>query len=178
MSKSTVAKRYANALFQVAKEKNVVIEVNEDLQELVKLIQENQQFVSLLTSPKFSAERKKEIVKELFANANPIVQNALQLLIDKKRMNEALNLAEEFKTLAADAQGYAEATVYTTRELTEQEKNEISSAFGKLVGKEKLAITNVVEPAVLGGVRVQIGNYIFDNTVASKLESLKRTLVG
>lgn len=177
MSRSTVAKRYAGALFQVAQENNNVIEVNQDLQELVKVIQENQEFVSLLTSPKFSSERKKQFVTDVFKDANPVVLNALQLLIDKKRMNELLNVAEEFKVLAADAQGYAEATVFTTRELTEEEKNELSTSFGKLVGKEKLEITNVVEPSVLGGVRVQIGNYIFDNTVANKLESLKRTLV-
>lgn len=76
------------------------------------------------------------------------------------------------------ALGSAEATVYSTRELTDSEKNEISTAFAKLVGKEKLIIKNVIEPSLLGGVRVQIGNYIFDNTVANKLEGLKRTLVG
>ncbi|NLY78634.1 MAG: F0F1 ATP synthase subunit delta [Lysinibacillus sp.] len=178
MTRSTVAKRYAGALFLVAQEKNTVAEVNQDLQELAKVLQENQDFVSLITSPKFSSERKKEIVSEVLKDANPVVLNTLHLLIDKKRTNEILHIAEEFKQLAADAQGYAEATVYTTRELTEEEKNELSTSFGKLVGKEKLEITNVVDPSVLGGVRVQIGNYIYDNTVVNKLESLRRTLVG
>lgn len=178
MSQSTIAKRYAGALFQLAQEKQVVEEVNEDLQELVKVIENNSELISLLATPKFSTERKKEIVAEIFSSANKIVLNTLELLIDKKRVNEVTNVAQEFKLLAAEAQGFAESIVFSTRELTELEKEEISSTFGKLVGKEKLNITNVIEPSLLGGVRVQIGNYIFDNTVANKLESLKRTLVG
>ncbi|QCR31429.1 F0F1 ATP synthase subunit delta [Lysinibacillus sp. SGAir0095] len=175
---STIANRYAEALFQLALEKQVVAEVNADLEELVKGIETTPELVSLLTTPKFSIDRKKQIVAEVFANANPIVVNTLVLLIEKKRFNEIGNLAESFKQLAAEAQGSAEATVFSTRALTDSEKDEISSSFGKLVGKEKLTITNVIEPSILGGVRVQIGNYIFDNTVASKLENLKRTLVG
>ena len=76
------------------------------------------------------------------------------------------------------AQGYAEATVYSTRALTDAEKEEVSSAFGKLVGKSKLNITNVIDASLIGGVRVQIGNYTFDNTIAAKLEGLKKVLVG
>ncbi|MDI7740885.1 F0F1 ATP synthase subunit delta [Lysinibacillus fusiformis] len=175
---STIANRYADALFQIALEKQVVVEVNADLDELVKVIETTPELISLLNTPKFSIERKKQIVAEVFANANPIVVNAIQLLIEKKRVNEIANLARSYKQLAAEAQGSADATVFSTRALTDQEKDEISSSFGKLVGKEKLTITNAIDPSIIGGVRVQIGNYIFDNTVASKLENLKRTLVG
>jgi len=178
MSRSIVANRYAQSLFQLATEKQVVVEVNADLEELVKVIETTPEFVSLLTTPKFSIERKKQIVSEIFAGSNPIVVNTLELLIDKKRIDEIGNLAQAYKQLAAEAQGSAEATVFSTRALTDAEKDEISSSFGKLVGKEKLSITNVIDPSILGGVRVQIGNYIFDNTVASKLANLKRTLVG
>jgi len=177
MSNYSVAKRYAEALFSVAQKQNVVDQVNQDLQEIAQVMTENRDFLALLTNPKFSSEKKKEMVSELFKEANPILLNTLKLLVDKKRMNELKQIAEAFKALAADAQGTAEATVYSTRELTEEEKKDISTSFAKLVGKETLNITNVIEPSVIGGVRVQIGNIIFDNTVASKLESLRRTLV-
>ncbi|TQE90901.1 F0F1 ATP synthase subunit delta [Ureibacillus terrenus] len=178
MSKYSVAKRYAAALFSVAKDQNVVEEVNQDLQEIAKVINENRDFLALLTNPKFSSERKKEILSDLFKEANPILLNTLKLLVDKKRIRDLAAIAEAFKTLTAEAQGTAEATVYSTRELTEEEKKGISASFAKLVGKETLNITNVIDPKVIGGVRVQIGNIIFDNTVASKLENLRRTLVG
>ena len=178
MSRSQVAKRYAEALFQLAQEKKALAEVSSDLKELVKVIKANPELLSLLSNPKFSIERKKQIVSEIFSNANKIVVNTLELLIDKKRVNELTNLAEEFSVLAAAAEGAADAKVFSTRALTDAELNEISSAFAVRVGKQKLNITNEIDPSLLGGVRVQIGNYIFDNTVASKLAGLKRTLVG
>jgi len=137
---STIANRYADALFQIALEKQVVVEVNADLDELVKVIETTPELISLLNTPKFSIERKKQIVAEVFANANPIVVNAIQLLIEKKRVNEIANLARSYKQLAAEAQGSADATVFSTRALTDQEKDEISSSFGKLVGKKNLLL--------------------------------------
>lgn len=178
MSQLTIANRYATALFQLALEKQAVTEIKEELDEVVKVIETTPEIVTLLTSPKFSIERKKQIVAEIFAGAHPILVNTLELLIDKKRIDEVQNLAVRFTVLAAEAQGFAEATVYSTRALTDLEKEQISASFSKLVGKEKLSITNVIEPSILGGVRIQIGNYIFDNTVANKLEGLKRTLIG
>ena len=178
MSRSQVAKRYAEALFQLALEKKALAEVSSDLKELVKVIDTNPELLSLLANPKFSIERKKQIVAEIFSNAHKIVVNTLELLIEKKRVNELTNVAEEFQVLAADAEGAADAKVYSTRALTDAEIQEISTAFAARVGKVKLNITNEIDPSLLGGVRVQIGNYIFDNTVASKLDGLKRTLVG
>jgi len=178
MSRSLVANRYAEALFQLAQENKALTEVSSDLQELVKVIKNNPELIDLLSNPKFSIERKKQIVSEIFSKANKFVVNTIELLIEKKRVNEIANLAEEFTELAAASQGYAEAKVFSTRALNDAELNEISSAFAKRVGKEKLNIVNEIDPSILGGVRVQIGNYIFDNTVASKLVGLKRTLVG
>ncbi|MEO4054074.1 F0F1 ATP synthase subunit delta [Solibacillus sp. CAU 1738] len=178
MSQTTVAKRYAQALFQLAQEKQVLAEVGADLKELVTVLESNTELLDLLGAPKISADRKKAIVAEIFSNAHPAVVKTLQLLIDKKRVNEAVIVAKEFQTLASSALGVADATVYSTRALTDAERAEISVAFGKLVGTEQLNITNEIDPSLLGGVRVQIGNYIYDSTVASKLEGLKRTLVG
>lgn len=178
MTNSTVAKRYAEALFQLALDKQNVSEVKSDLQELIKVIETEPQFISLLSAPKFSNERKKQIASEILSNVNEVVANTISFLIDKKRINELESVAKEFIDLAANAEGAAEATVFSTRGLTDAEKEEVSNAFSKLVGKDKLNITNIIDPSLLGGVKVQIGNYIFDNTVASKLEGLKRTLVG
>ncbi len=175
---SQVAKRYAEALFQVAQSQNALAEVSADLKELAKAFETTPELVSLLQAPKISSEKKKAMVSNILSNAHQAVVNTLHLLIDKKRINEVSLVAEEFQALAASAQGAAVATVFSTRTLTDAERAEISAAFAKLVGMEKLEITNVIEPSLLGGIRVQIGNYIYDSTVASKLEGLKRTLVG
>ena len=178
MSQSTVANRYAQAIFELATKQNVLTEVSADFQELKKVLASNDEFMALLSAPKISADRKKELIAQILAGAQPIVVNMVQFLIEKKRLNELSAVADQFQALAAASQGSADAKVYSTRELTDQERAEVSAAFGKLVGKEQLNITNIIDASLIGGVRVQIGNYIFDSTVASKLEGLKRVLVG
>lgn len=178
MSQSTVAKRYAQAIFELASKQNILTEVSADFQELKKVIASNEEFMALLNAPKISTDRKKELIAQILTGAQPIVVNMIQFLIEKKRLNELSAVADQFQALADAAQGTADAKVFSTRELTAEERAEISVAFGKLVGKEQLNITNIIDASLIGGVRVQIGNYIFDSTVAAKLEDLKRVLVG
>jgi F-type H+-transporting ATPase subunit delta len=175
---SQVAKRYADALFQVAQTNGTLPGVSAELKEVATVFETNTELVSVLANPKVRIEAKKEMIKNVFVGASEAVVNTLQLLVDKKRINEVKIVADEFQKLAAAAQGTADATVFSTRALSTEEQAEISAAFGKLVGVEKLNITNKIDASLIGGVRVQIGNYIYDSTVASKLEGLKRTLVG
>ena len=178
MSNSAAAKRYAIALFDLAKEKNELPAVENDLRELNLVWNGNKDVKALFTSPKLSIEKKKVLIREIFSNANPIVINTLLVLIDKKRLNEVSNIISEFMTLYADAQGVASAKVYSTRELTEAERENISSVFAKNVGKQSLRIQNIVDPSIIGGLRVQIGNRIYDSSLSTKLDRLKRNLIG
>ena len=133
---------------------------------------------TLFTSPKLSIEKKKELIREIFSQANPIVINTLLVLIDKKRLIEVPAIISEFMELSADAQGVAEAKVYTTRPLSEVERAKISIAFANNIGKQSLRIENIVDPSILGGMRVQIGNRIYDSSLSMKLDRLKRNLIG
>ncbi|NME05740.1 F0F1 ATP synthase subunit delta [Psychrobacillus sp. BL-248-WT-3] len=178
MSNSTVAKRYAIALFDLAQQKNEIQAVENDLRELNVVWKGNKDLKTLFTSPKLSIDKKKELVRQIFSNANPIVINTLLVLIDKKRLSEVTNIVEEFMTLSNEAQGVADAKVYTTRELTEVERANVSSVFAKNVGKQSLRIQNIVDPSIIGGIRVQIGNRIYDSTLSTKLDRLKRNLIG
>ncbi|GED63858.1 MULTISPECIES: F0F1 ATP synthase subunit delta [Lysinibacillus] len=178
MSNSAVAKRYAQALFELAQQKNILAEVGADLNELTKIVKESPDLLTLLNAPKFSIGRKKQMVAEIFAGATPEVLRAVQLLVEKKRVNEVKLIANAYAELAAKAQGTADATVFSTRALSAEESANISTTFAKLVGKQSLNITNEIDPSLLGGIRVQIGNHIYDSSVANKLERLKRELIG
>ena len=178
MIESTVAKRYAAALFELAQSKQSLEEVGADLKAITTAVASNEELIAVLNAPKITTAAKKEMVAKIFAGANADVLNTVFLLLDKKRVTEIAGVEAAFQKLSADAQGYADATVFSTRELTDSEKEEISSSFGKLVGKSKLNITNVIDASLIGGVRVQIGNYTYDSSVSAKLESLKKVLVG
>lgn len=178
MSKSTAANRYALALFQLAQKHDQLASVEEDLREVQAVFKENGDLQALLALPKLSLDRKKEIVRELFGQANPLVVNMLQVLLDRKRINETVAVITEFTALTNDAKGIADAKVFSTRPLTDEERSSISTAFAHKVGKQSLRIENEIDPSLIGGIRLQIGNRIFDSSISAKLDRLKKQLIG
>ncbi|WP_203248457.1 F0F1 ATP synthase subunit delta [Sporosarcina beigongshangi] len=178
MSQSIAAKRYALALFELAQQNGQITSIQEELQELKKVFQDNKGLGQLLESPKLPLAKKKELLTDLFKGANQLILNTLNVLLDGKRMNEVIHFVDEFNTFANDSAGVAEATVYSTLPLSDEISQSISNAFAQKVGKQSLKIDNIIDPALIGGVRLQIGNQIYDSSVSAKLERLKRDLIG
>lgn len=178
MSKTVVAKRYAVALFNLAKEHGQVEAVQSDLNEVKTLFSNNTELISLLTNPKLSTKKKKELLTTIFGDANQFIQNTLAVLVDKNRIGETVNLADAYTDFANEMSGIAQAKVFSTRPLSDEEQARLSAAFATKIGKESLKIENVIDPDLLGGVRLQIGNRIYDGSLKGKLTRLERELIG
>ncbi|MFP5107237.1 F0F1 ATP synthase subunit delta [Neobacillus sp. C211] len=178
MSNSMVAKRYALALFQIAKETQALGVIEEELRVVKEVVQYNPELKNILNSSKLSIEEKKEIIKVSFATVNVNVLNTMLILIDRHREDQIVDVANEFLELANDEMGIAEAKVYSTRELTDAERDAISSVFAAKVGKKSLKIENIVDSNLLGGIRLRIGNRIYDGSLRGKLDRLERKLLS
>ncbi|MEH6956799.1 F0F1 ATP synthase subunit delta [Neobacillus drentensis] len=178
MSNSMVAKRYALALFQIAKETSALGVIEEELRVVKEVVQYNPDLKVVLSSSKLSIEEKKEIIKASFTSVNVNVLNTLLILIDRHREDQIVDVANEFLELANNEMGIAEAKVYSTRELTDAEREGISSVFAKKVGKKSLKIENIVDSNLLGGIRLRIGNRIYDGSLRGKLDRLERKLLS
>ncbi|MBA2874479.1 F0F1 ATP synthase subunit delta [Thermaerobacillus caldiproteolyticus] len=178
MNKEVVAKRYALALFQIAKEQQLLDQLEEEIRVVRQVFADNEAFLSVLNHPKISLEKKKALIQETFASVSTPLQNTLLLLLDRHRIDIVPQLANEFIALANEVRGVAEATVYSVRPLREEEKQALSDVFAKKVGKVALRIHNVVDPSLIGGVKLRIGNRIYDGSVSGKLERLQRQLIG
>ncbi|MBT2734847.1 F0F1 ATP synthase subunit delta [Bacillus sp. ISL-7] len=178
MSNSMVAKRYALALFQIAKETQALGVIEEELRVVKEVVQYNPELKNILNSSKLSIEEKKEIIKVSFATVNVNVLNTMLILIDRHREDQIVDVANEFLELANDEMGIAEAKVYSTRELTDAEREAISSVFAAKVGKKSLKIENIVDSNLLGGIRLRIGNRIYDGSLRGKLDRLERKLLS
>ena len=177
MSQSAAAKRYAQALFEIAQQNQQLASVEDDLREVKSVFKENRELLTVLGSPKLSLDRKKDLIRTIFGQANPLVLNTLLVLIDRKRITETVEVANEFAILSNEASGIAEAKVYSTYPLSDSERASISTAFAKKVGKSALRIENEIDPSLIGGIRLQIGNRIFDSSVSAKLDRLKKQLI-
>ena len=175
---SQVSERYALALFQSAKQHEVMALVEADLREVKKAFIENPELQDLINSPNLTSENKKEVMVQLFGQANVFVMNTLLLMGERKRLNEIVGLVDAYVRLANVEQGIADAKVFSVRPLSEEERTSVSSVFAKKVGKQALRIENIIDPSLIGGMRIQIGNQIYDSSISSKLERLQRQLIG
>ncbi|WP_163182637.1 F0F1 ATP synthase subunit delta [Neobacillus sedimentimangrovi] len=178
MSNSMVAKRYASALLQIAKEQQLLGVIEEELRVVKEVIQYTPELRAVLKSSRLTIEKKKEVVKQAFATVNPYVLNTLLLLIDRHRTNEIVEVANQFIELANEEMGIAEAKVYSTRALTDEEREALSAVFAAKVGKSSLKIENIMDSDLLGGLKLRIGNRIYDGSLRGKLERLERKLLG
>jgi len=178
MMGSMVARRYALALFQLAGEQQLIDTVEEELRVVKEVFFVNEDLKAVLASPKVSREKKKAILSTAFAAVNPLVLNTLMLLVDRHRENEIIDVANEFSELANEERGVEAANVFSVRPLTDDERTALSVSFAKKIGKKSLQIENIVDSDLLGGIKIRIGNRIFDGSLRGKLDRLERTLLG
>jgi len=176
MSKSTVANRYAHALYELAQQKGEVAVVEEDLRVVREVFMNNPEFTLLLQSPKLTKTQKNQLIQQTFSGASIYVVNTLSILIDRRRDTEVIPMADAFIELSLNMRGRGIAHVYSATKLSEKDQEALSHAFAARVGKQSLIINNIVDSSLLGGLRVRIGNRIFDGTIRNKLQRLEREL--
>jgi F-type H+-transporting ATPase subunit delta len=178
MSNTLVAKRYASALFQIANEQQILGQVEEDLRVVKEVLEYNPDLKAVLKSSKLTIDKKKEIVKNAFASVNVFVLNTVLILIDRHREDQIVEVTDQFLELANEAMGIADAEVYSARELTDAEREALSATFAAKIGKKSLRIENFVDSNLLGGIRLRIGNRIYDGSLRGKLDRLERKLLS
>jgi F-type H+-transporting ATPase subunit delta len=177
MSRDTiVAKRYAKALFELAQGKNQIAQVEDELGQIVGIIHDNVDLEKLLTHPNIDTSKKIALLNQLFAGkVSEIVLNTICLLVERRREDLLSSLLEDFVLIANEALGQAQATVTTPLALTEHEAQEIAERFSQISGK-KIQISNVVDPSLLGGLTVRIGDRLYDGSLSGKLGRLEKSL--
>ncbi|BAC14934.1 F0F1 ATP synthase subunit delta [Oceanobacillus iheyensis] len=178
MSNSVVAKRYADALFQLGREKNSLDQLVADFLEVRQIFTNDQKLNVFLKHPKIDNEKKKQFLADVFKGADPVVINTLKLLVDRHRTSTIPSIVDHLVALVNDTKGIADATVYSIRELNTDEKEQLQTSFAKRLGKRSVQITNVVDPKILGGMKIRVGNTIYDGTVSNKLNRISRSIVS
>ncbi|EGY3992626.1 F0F1 ATP synthase subunit delta [Listeria monocytogenes] len=171
-----VAGRYANALFQVAQDKDLVDVFSEELTELKAALKANEDFVKLLENPTFTTEQKKNLASAVFEKINPTLRDFIYLLIDHSREDYLSVIADVYQKRVNDLNGVADADVYSVVPLSEQELTALSRVFATKMNKTKLNIQNHIDKSLLGGVKVVIGTRIYDDSLKTKLKDMERQI--
>jgi F-type H+-transporting ATPase subunit delta len=129
-----------------------------------------------MENPKVPFEAKKKIVKERLGEINPLALNLALLLVSKDALELAGDIQEHFRGLVEAHQGIERAQVTTAVPLTDKDREVISRRLGEKVGRKVLLDTRV-DPAVIGGLVVKIGDTLIDGSIRQNLDTLQKTLV-
>ncbi|WP_068777403.1 F0F1 ATP synthase subunit delta [Paenibacillus sp. FJAT-26967] len=176
MSDIVVAKRYARALFEAAKEQSAVAQVETELNEVVQTVQNHAELRKVLDHPNIDVPAKRQLMSSIFAGRlSPLVLNIINLLIDRRRQSLLPIVLSDFVQISNESLGQADATVYTALPLTEAQVKEIAEQFSRMTGKQ-IRVQTVIDPSLLGGITVRIGDRLYDGSLAGKLERLEKSL--
>lgn len=179
MSVSTVGRRYASALFNVAKEQNKLEAVNTGLSDFAKAFAESEDLQNVFENPSIGAQTRRAILDDVAeASQLPeILTNTLRILADRGRMAHIGEIAEAFEGLVEQATGRLQAEVTTAADLPEAYFTELEKTLEQVTGKQ-VTLVRKTDPSLLGGVVTRIGDQVFDGSIKHRLAGLKEELLN
>ncbi|MCS6989435.1 MAG: ATP synthase F1 subunit delta [Chloroherpetonaceae bacterium] len=168
-----VGRRYAVALYEIAKEQNKVAEFAKDCQFVAETLQNSRQLLNAVKSPIINQEKKIALLKAVFSGkVSKLVEDALALLARKGRSPLILDVMREFQALLDEQSGVVTAQVESAVPLGEAETQAIAEKLEAYSGK-KVRVEVKVNPALIGGFAARIGDTVIDGSVRRQLERLK-----
>ncbi|WP_202079631.1 F0F1 ATP synthase subunit delta [Caldalkalibacillus salinus] len=174
---SAVGKRYAKALFEVAKEQDQLSVIEKELHQIDEVLADHPQFFKFLEHPQIEKEQKKEVFSAVFqGQVSKTMLQFMHLLIDRDREEALSEVQEYYVKLANKERGIEDAVVTTTKPLSDEEKQNLTAHFNHIVGRE-IRVHNVLDASIVGGIVVKIGDRLYDGSVTGKLNRFKRRLV-
>lgn len=172
-----IARVYANALFEAAKEKGKLDEVHDQLGEFADTLADNRDMQLFLFSPYFSSTEKLEGLKKALSGAEPELTNFLELLVEKHRMPAIFRIRRQFDEMWKKENKRLDVTVTSAIELDPEVVEGIGKRIEEQTG-QKIELESRVDPDVLGGVVLQVGNVVLDASIRNRLDKLRKTVAA
>jgi F-type H+-transporting ATPase subunit delta len=170
-----IARVYADALFGVAKEKGKLDAIREQLGQFADALADNREMQLFFFSPYFSSTEKEDGLKKAIADAEPELVNFLELLIEKHRMPVLFRIRRQFEALWDKENKRLGVTVTSAVELDPEVAKRIGSEIEEQTGNE-VELESRVDPDILGGLIVQVGNMVLDTSIKNRLEKLRKSV--
>jgi len=173
---NVIASRYAESLFDLAKEEHAIEVYQKDMQKVYDVFQDKT-FVQFFSHVAIQDDVKMSIlIKSFDHQVNEYVLNFLLLLVKKRRIRHILDICNQFQILCYDYFDIKVGKLYTPYALESQDMAKVEKAIGIKEGK-KVKLRMVIDPSLIGGIKVEVDNHIYDDSLSYKLESLKQELL-
>lgn len=168
-----IAQVYARSLFEVATEHDKLDVVREQIGELADALTENRELQVFFFSPYFSSEEKKAGLHRAIDGADDAVMNFLELLVEKHRMPVLFRIRRELDRMWEQVNRLLPVEITSAVALEESVTERIGEEIGRQTG-QRVQLTSTVDPDVIGGIVLRVGNSILDASIRHRLESLRK----
>ena len=174
MYEADIAKRYAEAVYGVAKENDQVKEIYDMLNSLMELYINDSEFRNFMLHPLIENSEKKGFLGKIFTDADDITMNIIDYLVDKDRIEIIRYIVSEYLKLYYLENNEVEVTGIFSKELSEEQFDLLKSKLEKKVGK-KIILKIEVNKDIIGGGIVKMGDQIIDGSIKRQIENIKNT---
>lgn len=172
-----IAKRYAEALFQLALENDCVDKYSDEVKLIHDTIAGEGEILNVINNPEISSEIKMSIFENAFKEyVSNDVLGLLSVIFVKNREKELISILDSFLGKVIDYKGIVYATVESAVPLKSEKLNEIKQKLSKKLNKQVEVKVKTV-PELIGGIRISVGGYVIDNTVKKRIENIKKALL-
>jgi F-type H+-transporting ATPase subunit delta len=168
-----IAQVYSRALFEVAKENGKLDVVREQLGQFADALEQNRDLAVFFFSPYFSTEEKKDGLRRTVEGADPTVLNFLETLLERHRMPAIYRIRAEFGRLWDEENKLLPVEVTSAIDLDEATVQSLGDRIGQQTG-QRVELTSKVDPSILGGIVLRVGNQILDASIKHRLDQLRK----
>jgi F-type H+-transporting ATPase subunit delta len=168
-----IARVYAESLFEVARERDKLDPVREQLGEVTDALDANRDLQVFFFSPYFSSAEKRDGVSAALSGAEPEVVNFLELLAEKHRMPAIFRIRQHYEELWAEANKRLEVRLVSAVELDREVIDHVGAEIERQTDR-RIDLESEVDEAILGGLVLRVGNMVLDASLRSKLERLRK----
>ena len=167
-----IAQVYSRSLFEVAMEHDKLDEIHEQLDEFVDALEATHDLQVFLFSPYFSTAEKKEGLRKVLEGPDPALENFLELLIEKHRMPVLFRIRRQFDERWQDERRLLPVQVTSAVQLDDSTVEHIKNSIAEQTDRQ-IELTTEVDPDILGGIVLRVGNSILDASIKNRLETLR-----
>ena len=171
-----VAKPYARALYEAAVEQEALASITTDIDKLRELLEQSEEFVQFINSPLLTPQVKSDTFQQLFTDGmHPLTINFFKLLASKQRERYLVAIMDVFSAIVDEAAGRVVAKVTTAVPITQNQEQQLVQQLSAYSGKQ-VRLETETDEQIQGGFIVQLGDTVFDASVTTQLQRLKRQL--
>ena len=168
-----IAQVYARALFEVATEQDALDTIQKQLDAFADAMNDNRELAVFFFSPYFSVTEKKEGLGRAVTGAHPAFQNFLEALIERHRMPAIFRIRTEFTALYDEAKKLLPVSITSAVALDEETVSGLGRRIGEQIDRQ-VEVSSAVDPDLLGGIVLRVGNVILDASIKNRLEHLRK----